>query len=227
MVQDKNTAPAIKVVLADDHEIFRDGMKLMLSKLPSVTLAGDASNGRELVKLVDDVKPDIVITDIKMPLMDGVEATKYITQHHPDIGVIALSMFDEISLIVEMLEAGASGYLVKDCDKAEIKEAIERVYQKEQYYCRHTGNKLMQVMARNARKENNKYTAPSLSDKEKEIIQLICEQYTTKEIGEKLFMSPRTVEGYRLKILEKLDAKNTVGIVIAAIKYGLYTPEQA
>jgi DNA-binding NarL/FixJ family response regulator len=225
MSTDKNT-PLIKVVLADDHEIFRDGLKLMLSKFSTVTIAGDASNGRELVQLVDAVKPDIVMTDIKMPLMDGVEATKYITQRHPGIGVIALSMFDEISLIVEMLEAGASGYLVKDCDKTEIKEAIERVYQKEQYYCRHTGNKLMQVMARNAKKQGNKNTAPSLSDKEKEIIELICQQYTTKEIGEKLFMSPRTVEGYRLKILEKLEAKNTVGIVIAAIKFGLYTPEQ-
>ena len=225
MSHDKNTTP-IKVVLADDHEIFRDGMKLMLSKFPAITLAGDASNGRELIQLVDAVKPDIVITDIKMPLMDGVEATKYITKHHPETGVIALSMFDEISLIVEMLEAGASGYLVKDCDKAEIKEAIERVYQKEQYYCRHTGNKLMQVMARNAKKQDNKYTTPLLSEKEKEIIQLICKQNTTKEIGEQLFMSPRTVEGYRLKILEKLEAKNTVGIVIAAIKYGLYTPEQ-
>ncbi|QEC65999.1 response regulator transcription factor [Panacibacter ginsenosidivorans] len=227
MSTDKNTKPLIKVVLADDHEIFRDGMKLMLSKFPEISLAGDASNGRELIKLVDAIQPDIVITDIKMPLMDGVEATKYIIQHHPEIGVIALSMFDEISLIVEMLEAGASGYLVKDCDKAEIKEAIERVHQKEQYYCRHTGNKLMQVMARNAKKQDNKYSALQLSEKEKEIIQLICKQYTTKEIGEQLFMSPRTVEGYRLKILEKLEAKNTVGIVIAAIKFGLYTPEQA
>ncbi|CAN5581532.1 response regulator transcription factor [soil metagenome] len=225
MSTDKNT-PLIKVVLADDHEIFRDGLKLMLSKFSSIQLAGDASNGRELVQLVDAVKPDVVITDIKMPLMDGVEATKYIIQHHPDTGVIALSMFDEVSSIIEMLEAGASGYLVKDCDKAEIKEAIERVYQKEQYYCRHTGNKLMQVMARNAKKQDIKNTTQNLSDKEKEIIQLICKQCTTKEIGEQLFMSPRTVEGYRLKILEKLEAKNTVGIVIAAIKFGLYTPEQ-
>ncbi|MEP6845873.1 MAG: LuxR C-terminal-related transcriptional regulator, partial [Panacibacter sp.] len=108
----------------------------------------------------------------------------------------------------------------------EIKEAIERVYDKEQYYCRHTGNKLMQVMARNARKQDRKNALPSLSEKETEIIQLICQQFTTKEIGEKLFMSPRTVEGYRLKILEKLEAKNTVGIVIVAIKHGLYTPEQ-
>lgn len=225
MATDKNTA-LIKVVLADDHEIFRDGLKLMLSKFPNIQLAGDASNGRELLQLVDAIKPDVVITDIKMPLMDGVEATKYIIQHHPETGVIALSMFDEISLIIEMLEAGASGYLVKDCDKAEIREAIERVYQKEQYYCRHTGNKLMQVMARNAKKEHIKNTTQNLSDKEKEIIQLICKQCTTKEIGEQLFMSPRTVEGYRLKILEKLEAKNTVGIVIAAIKFGLYTPEQ-
>jgi DNA-binding NarL/FixJ family response regulator len=213
-------------VLADDHEIFRDGLKLMLSKFNNIKLEGDASNGRELVQLVDKTKPHIVITDIKMPLMDGVEATKYITQHHKDIGVIALSMFDEVSLIVEMLEAGASGYLVKDCDKTEIKEAIERVYSKEQYYCRHTGNKLMQVMARNAKKEQKKNTLLSLSDKEKEIVQLICKQFTTKEIGEQLFMSPRTVEGYRLKILEKLEAKNTAGIVIAAIKQGLYTPEE-
>lgn len=225
MSTDKNIS-LIKVVLADDHEIFRDGLKLMLSKFPSIQLTGDASNGRELIQLVDAVKPDIVITDIKMPLMDGVEATKYIIQHYPETGVIALSMFDEISLIIEMLEAGASGYLVKDCDKTEIKEAIEKVYGKEQYYCRHTGNKLMQVMARNAKKQDIKNTAQNLSDKEKEIIQLICKQCTTKEIGEQLFMSPRTVEGYRLKILEKLEAKNTVGIVIAAIKFGLYTPGQ-
>src|SRR6187401_2996061 len=127
MTTEKNTPP-IKVVIADDHEIFRDGLKLMLSKFTTIALLGDASNGRELLQLIATAKPDIVITDIKMPLMDGVEVTRYITQHHPDIGVIALSMFDEISLIVEMLEAGASGYLVKDCDKTEIKEAIERVY---------------------------------------------------------------------------------------------------
>ncbi|MBG9377539.1 response regulator transcription factor [Panacibacter sp. DH6] len=226
MATQNYTAEAITVVLADDHEIFRDGMKLMLSKLPGISILADASNGRELIKLVDELKPDIVVTDIKMPLMDGVEATKYITKKYPDTGVIALSMFDEISLIIEMLEAGASGYLVKDCDKTEIKEAIERVHQKEQYYCRHTGNKLMQVMARNAKKDQGKNGAPALSEKEKEIIDLICQQYTTREIGEKLFMSPRTVEGYRLKILEKLEAKNTVGIVIAAIKYGIYVPEQ-
>jgi two-component system response regulator NreC len=222
---DKNTAP-IRLVLADDHEIFRDGLKLMLAKFNNIKLEGDATNGRELIKLVDEIKPDIVITDIKMPLMDGVEATKYITQHHKEIGVIALSMFDEISLIVEMLEAGASGYLVKDCDKAEIKDAIEKVHNKEQYYCRHTGNKLMQVMARNAKRHDKKNTVLSLSDKEKEIVQLICKQNTTKEIGEQLFMSPRTVEGYRLKILEKLEAKNTAGIVIAAIKQGLYIPDE-
>ena len=225
MSTDKNTTP-IRVVLADDHEIFRDGLKLMLSKFNNIKLEGDASNGRELIKLVDAAKPDIVITDIKMPLMDGVEATKYIMQHHKEIGVIALSMFDEISLIIEILEAGASGYLVKDCDKAEIKDAIEKVYNKEQYYCRHTGNKLMQVMARNAKKNDKKNTVLSLSDKEKEIVQLICKQCTTKEISEQLFMSPRTVEGYRLKILEKLEAKNTAGIVIAAIKQGLYIPDE-
>lgn len=226
MLKEKHTQQPIKLVIADDHEIFRDGLKLMLAKFDGITICGDASNGRELIQLVNTLHPDIVITDIKMPLMDGVEATKYIMQHYPDTGIIALSMFDETSLIVEMLEAGASGYLVKDCDKHEVKEAIEKVYNKGQYYCRHTANKLMQVLARNAKKQENNQSALSLSDKEKEIIKLICLQHTTKEIGEKLFMSPRTVEGYRLKILEKLEAKNTVGIVIAAIRYGLYNPDK-
>lgn len=221
------TADTITVVIADDHEIFRDGMKALLSKLPNVSLSGDADNGQSLIQLVEKVHPDVVITDIKMPVMDGVEATKYITKNYPGTSVIALSMFDETSLILEILEAGASGYLVKDCDKTEIKEAIDAVHNKEQYYCRHTGNKLLQMMAKTAKKQEEKIPALQLTDKEKEIIQLLCEQFTTKQIAEKLFMSPRTVEGYRLKILEKLDAKNTVGIVIAAIKYGLYNPENA
>ena len=112
----KTIAP-IRIVLADDHEIFRDGFKVMIKKQPSVQLVGEAANGEELIRQTRELKPDVVITDIKMPVMDGVEATKQLTSEFPEIGIIALSMFDEENLIVEMLEAGAKGYLLKNAHK--------------------------------------------------------------------------------------------------------------
>src|SRR5688572_6417453 len=108
---------SIRLVIADDHEIFRDGLALMLSKQQDVVLTGQAENGKELLKLVDDIQPDVVMTDIKMPGMDGIEATKLLIQRYPDLKIIALSMFDEENLIVDMLEAGAKGYLLKNADK--------------------------------------------------------------------------------------------------------------
>ena len=109
----QKTIPPIKLILADDHEIFRDGFRAMIKKQPSVQLIGEAGDGEELIKICRDLKPDVVITDIKMPRMDGVEATKKLTEEMPEVGIIALSMFDEENLIVEMLEAGARGYLLK------------------------------------------------------------------------------------------------------------------
>ena len=105
----------IKVVIADDHEIFRDGLALMLSKQKNIQLVGQAANGRQLVEIVTELRPDIILTDIKMPLMDGVEAARLIVQKLPDARIIALSMFDEENLVVDMLEAGAKGYLLKKC----------------------------------------------------------------------------------------------------------------
>src|SRR5215207_1311812 len=119
--------PPIRIVLADDHEIFRDGFKVMIKKQPSVQLVGEAANGEELIALTSQLRPDVIITDIKMPVMDGIEATKRLTADFPEIGIIALSMFDEENLIVEMLEAGAKGYLLKNAHKDEILEAIKTV----------------------------------------------------------------------------------------------------
>lgn len=221
----KSPGIQIKVVIADDHEIFRDGLKLMVSHLDNIILVGEAENGRELVALVEKEQPDVVITDIKMPLMDGIEATRYLTQQYPTIGVIALSMFDEEQLVIEMLEAGALGYLLKNSDKSELIEAINAVFMNDHYYCKRTTGRLAQMIARSKNLKQAKTSEPEFSEREKEIIQLICQEYTNKQIGEKLFISTRTVEGYRMKILEKMNAKNTVGIVIAAMKQGIYTPD--
>lgn len=215
----------IKVLIADDHEIFRDGLKLMIERQEHIILAGEAENGRQLLDLVNKTKPDLVLTDIKMPFMDGIEVTRYLSENYPAIGVIALTMFDEEQLVLEMLDAGAMGYLLKNSDKKEILQAIETVYRNDHYFSKSTVGNLAKMIARNGYNKEPKIQKPVLSKREIEIIQLICQEYTNKQIGEKLFISTRTVEGYRMKILEKLSAKNTVGIVIAAMKSGIYTTE--
>jgi DNA-binding NarL/FixJ family response regulator len=218
------TVADIKLIIADDHEIFRDGFKLMLSKFPEIKLVGEAANGRELLELIEKENPDVILTDIKMPVMDGIEATKKIVELYPDKGIIGLSMYDDDELIIEMLEAGAKGYLIKNAGKEQIIEAIKTVYKDEPYYCRTTSNKLTQMIAKSRFNPYKKTTKAEFSEREKEIIACICDEMTNKEIGDKLFISVRTVEGHRLKILEKMNVKNTVGLVVYAIKNGIVKP---
>ncbi len=218
------TAADIKLVIADDHEIFRDGFKLMLSKFPEITLVGEAGNGRELLELIEKENPDVILTDIKMPVMDGIEAAKKITELYPDKGIIGLSMYDDDELIIEMLEAGAKGYLIKNAGKEQIIEAIKTVYKDEPYYCKTTSHKLTQMIAKSRFNPYKIVAKTEFSEREKEIIAGICDEMTNKEIGDKLFISVRTVEGHRLKILEKMNVKNTVGLVVYAIKNGIVKP---
>jgi DNA-binding NarL/FixJ family response regulator len=215
---------AIKVVIADDHEIFRDGLKLMLQKQTDIDVIAEACDGRELIAMVKQTLPDVIITDVKMPHLDGVAATKHLTEHYPSIGIIALTMFDEEDLIVDMLEAGAKGYLLKNADKNEIIEAVHTVANNEPHYCRLTSQKLASMVAKSKFNLNQKKEKPEFNEREKEIIGYICDGLTNKEIGEKVFLSVRTIEGLRLKIVEKMNVKNTAGIIVYAIREHLYTP---
>ena len=208
----------ISVVIADDHEIFRDGLVLMLSKQSSINIKGQAADGNELINLVKEHQPDIVITDIKMPGMDGIEATKYLGANYPSCKIIALSMFNEENLIVDMLEAGAKGYLLKNADKQEILDAIENVFEGKIFYCKHTSSRLASMIVKSKFNPYRKKYSVSFGDREKEIIKLICLQNTAQQIGDRLFISKRTVEGYRTKILEKMHVKNTAGVVVFALK---------
>jgi DNA-binding NarL/FixJ family response regulator len=212
----------INIVLADDHEIFRDGFRVMLKKIPQINLIGEASNGKELLNIAQTLNPDVIITDIKMPEMDGIEATRLLTGMFPDIGIIAFSMFDEENLIVDMLEAGARGYLLKNAPKEEIITAVKSVYKKQNYYCSSTSAKLTLMIANSNYNPNKKSVRPVFSDKEIKVIKLICKEYSNKEIADQLSLSKRTVEGYREKILEKINARNTVGIVVYAIKNKIF-----
>src|SRR5580765_1124492 len=189
----------ISLIIADDHEIFRDGLALMLSKQEDLSRRGQAENGKELIELVEQLRPDLVITDIKMPHLDGIKATRLLLQKNPDLKIIALSMFDEENLIVEMLEAGAKGYLLKNADKKEILEAINTVYEDNIFYCRHTSAKLASMIVKSSYDPHKKKQDIVFSDREKEIIKLICRQLTAQQIGDHLFLSKRTVEGYRTK----------------------------
>jgi DNA-binding NarL/FixJ family response regulator len=217
-------AATIKVIIADDHEIFRDGLRLMLQKQPHIHLVAEAEDGKELIAYTREYLPDVVLTDVKMPRLDGTAATKHIAEHYPHIGIIALTMFDEEDLIIDMLEAGAKGYLLKNADKDEIVTAIQSVYNQQPYYCKLTSHRLAQLVAKSKFNPYRQKQKPVFTDREKEIIGHICDGLTNKEIATHVFLSVRTVEGLRMKILEKMEVKNTAGIIIYAIKHDLYSP---
>ena len=219
-----NNAPNITIVIADDHEIFRDGFKLTLNSVPHFNVVGEASNGKELVEVVAATNPNVIVTDIKMPIIDGVEATKQIIKHFPDSRIIGLSMFDDDEVILDMLEAGALGYLVKNADKSELIEAVTKVNLGEPYNCRFTNSKLTKLFELRKKRKDDYRIIDQLNDRDLEIIKYLCEGLTSKEIAEKIFLSLRTVEGARLRIQEKLGVKNVAGLVIFAIKSGLYHP---
>lgn len=210
----------IQIVIADDHPIFLEGMHLLLEKQEELKILGQAGNGKELLKIVGREKPDVVITDIEMPLMNGIEATKEIKKEFPGIGVIGLTMYQDEHLIVDMLEAGANGYLLKSTTKEELIQAAQSVYEGKNYFCNNTTMRLSQMIAKS--KTVQQPVKNEFSQKESEIIQLICEQYASKEIADKTNLTLRTVEKYRDKIMEKTGARNMVGIVIYAIRNGIY-----
>lgn len=214
------------LIIADDHEIFRDGLALMLAKQETVQLVGQAGDGQELIRLVDEHHPDMVLTDIKMPRMDGIKAARTLLQRYPDLKIIALSMFEEEDLIVEMLEAGARGYLLKNADKQEIMEAILTVDEGNIFYCKHTTARLASLIVKSKFDAHKRAQNHLFTDREKEIVRLICKQHTAQEIGDLLYLSKRTVEGYRTRILEKMDVKNTAGVVIFALKHGIIKEEE-
>ena len=214
---------AVNIVIADDHDIFRDGFKVLLKDQEDVVLIGEATNGRALLALVTKIQPDIVITDIKMPEMSGIEVCKHIRNEFPHMQVIALSMFNDDHLIVDMLEAGASGYLLKNTKRQELLDAVQVVYKGGNYYSPATSAKLTKLIGRSKFNPWKNETVVKLNKQEKDIIRLICEQRTSKEIAAELNLAFKTVESYRETLLLKTNSQNMIGIALYAIKHGLYT----
>jgi DNA-binding NarL/FixJ family response regulator len=212
----------IRIVIADDHEIYRNGFKLLLKNQDELELVGEAENGLELIEVVTELRPDVVITDIKMPQMDGIEACKILKQKFPEIKLIALSMFNEDNLIIDMLEAGARGYLLKNTKKSELLLAAKEVFEGRTYYCSETSGRLTKMIAESRYIPYRQHPDKFFSKKEKEIMRLICQQYTNKEIAIIMKLSARTIEDYREKIQEKTESRNSIGIAIYAIRHNIY-----
>ena len=214
---------SIRILIVDDQHVFRLGLKALIHSMEGIEIVGEASDGLMMIKKAIEIKPDLILTDIKMPELDGIAATKEVFKLLPDSRVIALSAYVKDDLILQMLEAGAMGYLVKSAEAHEIKEAIETVYNRKPYFCKETTARLTDIVAKN-------YKLPTkieacFSERELEIIRLICNAFTSKEIANTLHLSKRTVEGHRTRILDKIGAKSIAGIITFAIESGIYKKE--
>lgn len=213
---------AISVIVADDHEIFRQGFKALIGRTDELQVVGEAENGKELVQLVSTLQPDLAFVDIKMPLMDGIDATREITALAMGTRVIALSMFNDDVYVIDMLQAGASGYVLKNTHYEELIKASRIVMSGGNYFCSDASEKIKAFLNVHAVNSLTKARDPLLTEREIEIIRLMCKQLTSKEIAAALGLSQRTVDTYRDVIQKKTKSKNMAGIILYAVKYGLY-----
>ena len=210
----------ISIILADDHVIMRDGLRHLLEEESDIEIVGEADNGRDAVEISLKNKPDIVIMDVAMHDMNGIEATRQIIKENPKIKIIALSMHSERQIVVGIFRAGASGYLLKDSTSAELVEAIRTVYRGRNYLSQKISDIVLQEIS-DVKKDSEGISIDILTNRESEILQLIAEGNSTKRIAEVLFISPKTVESHRANIMEKLDIHNLPELTKYAIQAGL------
>ena len=216
--------PAIKLAIADDQKLFLNGLKYIINSFEGIDLVIEANNGEELIQKIDGQIPDVILMDLKMPVMDGVETTKYLKKHHKDIKIILLSMYNDDRLINHMMEIGANGYLLKDEEPEIVEQAIRAVVDKGFFFNDYVSKALLKgVKEKHKTPLANSPFSPelNLSPRELEVLQLICQELTTAEIAGRLYISVRTVEGHRKNLIEKTGVKNMAGLVIHAMKHGL------
>lgn len=211
----------IKVAIADDHKIFRKGVILSLRTYPNIRFVQEAENGDELMANLNEAQPDVILMDLRMPRKDGIETTKMLSKSHPHIKVLVLTMYEDDRFVSHLMENGANGYLLKSAEPAEIKKAIVEVVNKG-FYLNNFVNRIMLSKSHAKQKHipslNNEIV---LNEKEKEVIRLLCMEYTAQEIAKKMEISPRTVEAIKDRLMERFGTKNTAGLVFFAVKNNL------
>lgn len=213
-----NETLPIKVAIADDHKIFRKGVILSMRQYTNIKFVMEADNGEDLLSKLAEASPDVVLCDLKMPIKDGIDATKSITKNFPHIRVIILTMYEDDRFVGHLMDCGAAGYLLKSTDPAEIKKAIVDVV-RTGFYLNPFVNKILIKKNYSKQKFNPSLTSETvLSDREKEVLTLVCMEFTATEISAKMGISPRTVEAIKDRLMERFGVKNSVGLVFYAMK---------
>lgn len=208
-----------KIILVDDHEIFRNGLKQLLQSIGGIKVIAEATNGEEFLTIIENHSPDIVFMDINMPKLDGIDATEKVLQIYPNLKIVALSTFGDNEYFNKMLNAGVRGYMLKNSRKNDFIEALEAIHKNDDYYY---SNELLLSYSKNIinkQVENiERDKLPKLSKREEEILELVCIGKSNEEIAEKLFISKRTVENHKTNLIQKTETGNTVNLVIYAYK---------
>jgi two-component system, NarL family, response regulator NreC len=214
----------LKIIIAEDQLMFRQSLSNFIQMDDDVEKVMEASNGEEVLDILAKENADIVITDIEMPVMDGITLTRELKQCRPDLPVIAMTMYEEDLLLSEMIRAGARGYVLKKGKIEQLKEAVKAVLTNGYYFCNDSSSKLKEMLSRAHPETEIKVDEGLLSDTEIQIIQLTCEGLSTKQVAEKMFRSTRTIETYKHNIYQKLDIKKSPELVVFAIRSGIYKP---
>ena len=209
----------IQIALVDDHLLFREGIKAIFQDEENMEIILEASDGSEFLDVLRSSveKPSVVLLDIRMPNLDGYETAKVLLEEYPAMKIIVLTMHEEERHIIKMIELGVNGYLMKNASPEDVIDSIRSVMEYDYYFNNKITNIMRKVMMYKG-KRNSDHLTFDLTEREKEVLALICQEFTAKEIGEKLFISFRTVEGHRKKLLTKLNVRNTAGLVVLAIK---------
>lgn len=204
-----------KIIIVDDHTLFRNGLRILLNNMENYHVIAEAANGKQFLELLNTMTPDLVLMDISMPVMDGIEASAIAHEKFPDIKIITLSMYGEEDYYYKMVNAGVKGFVLKNSDIKEVKTALDSVYEGGSFF----SSELLQNLVNSLKSASkNKDSHTELSERELEILILICQGFSNQEIGDKLFISKRTVDKHRSNILEKSESKNTAQLVVYAIR---------
>lgn len=214
-----STISTIRLAIVDDQKLFRGGLKMILENDERFNVVFEANNGKQFFERLAFEPVDVIILDVEMPVMDGIATLEKLGQEHPNIRVIMLTMHDNDRLINHLMQLGASGFLLKDENPEIVVQAVERVAAEGIYFRDYVSKALLK--GSKSKGKSDKFLGPDISDREMEVLKLICQEYTSKEIAEKLFISSRTVEGHRRSLQEKTGSRNIVGLVLFAVKQGI------
>jgi DNA-binding NarL/FixJ family response regulator len=207
----------IKVYIADDHTLFRKAMVNLLQTFDGVSEVKDAENGKELLTLIKYEVPDVAIVDLQMPVMDGAETCENIIDKYPNVKIIILTMHDSDKYVLHMMEMGVHAFLLKNTEPDELEKALHSVVEKDFYH----NEWVVSIMRKNVRSQRPNFSNDELTDREKQIVQLVCRELSSKQIADKLSVSERTIENHRATIMKKLSVKNTIGLVHYAYQSGI------